>query len=206
MRQAVPLSAFSDLLLLCVAPCIRFNAHNGDKAFAVSLVWRLAQKEYNIDVHGDVEGEDTSTHPTYPGWNHFEKIFLQGSFQEPLRLSIEKSEPILKAIMEDKILAKVQNAGRLLLTFNGKTVTKDMAKDTPAEYTVDGFTFILDTYERLRLAACKDADEREQYLRRLASERREPQLGPQPPAVGGVDSLEEEYYSLEEEHSDSLSE
>ena len=36
--------------------------------------------------------------------------------------------------MEDKILTRVQIAGRLLLAFNGKTVTKNMAKETPAEW------------------------------------------------------------------------
>lgn len=162
----------------CVASVLSLTAHSNfdfeDEWTELRLVFEW--RPLGVDMH--CESVDVSMYGEGPlfgqdDWDSFERQFLREVHRGFLYVAVDKEAVTLDAILQDKILKRISEAGRLRLGRlrpDGNTgdcwVTKEEISDTPLMDTTSFRTSIpLTTYSRLRWAMNDFAGRRD--LRRM---------------------------------------
>lgn len=140
------------------------NSDGSSGLMDIQLEWRSSRTGHGWVTRVDVSRSDwlLNSH-----WDRVEEWFLQSAHQGPLRLGVDKNNSTLHAILKGDIFTKLNEAGRLLISWDIECpetdyITKDMINAVPVEHTIDGFTITLSPLDRLYIVQrCRDAGQRD---------------------------------------------
>lgn len=166
-------------LLKFVAPSVsagaRYGDSDGDEGWSkiyIVVQWQALQTSHIKNVDVTVSGDGPLLDR---GWDNWEQQFLQTAHPGLFYVVVNRSNAtVIHAILRGKILAKVNETGRLRLgrvledeDRPDRWVMKDIILAIPHTIIIHDSLTALTAYQRFYLATCHGTREREDFLTEL---------------------------------------